>query len=146
MTGALDFDPWGEEAARAAPPSASPGLADLAGLAGLAISTRRESENASAPRPDPDDEAAVMARHYATPAAPVPYQPAAPDRLRDGLRRGALQRPTAWADATALPTRGASCSCCDGARWWREEEAPKGWRCRTCHPPPPGLGVVEVRT
>jgi hypothetical protein len=59
-----------------------------------------------------------------------------------------LQRPPSWSDLVALPSRGCSCSCCKGQRWWCEREAPKGWRCSTCHPPShmtPGA-VTEVRT
>jgi hypothetical protein len=49
--------------------------------------------------------------------------------LLDGYMRVALQRPPSWADPTALPSSGCFCSCCKGRRWWREREAPKGWRC-----------------
>jgi hypothetical protein len=62
--------------------------------------------------------------------------------------RAALQRPPSWSDPVALPSRGCFCSCCKGQRWWCECEAPKGWRCSTCHPPShltPGA-VTEVRT
>jgi hypothetical protein len=55
--------------------------------------------------------------------------------LLDGYLRAALQRPPSWADPTALPSRGCFCSCCKGRRWWREREAPKGWRCSVCYPP-----------
>ncbi|WP_376091226.1 hypothetical protein ACE7GA_21340 [Roseomonas sp. CCTCC AB2023176] len=96
-------------------------------------------------RPD-DPEAAAMAAHYAAPPSPAPYTPASADPLRDGLRRAAMLRPPAWADAAAIPSPGARCSCCVGHRWWRETHAPTGWRCTTCHPAPPGMNTVEVST
>lgn len=61
-------------------------------------------------------------------------------RLR-GLQATASARPPSWPDPDAVPSPGCWCSCCRGAHWWREREAPSGWRCRTCHPPvhlPPG--------
>jgi hypothetical protein len=65
-----------------------------------------------------------------------------------GSLRAELQRPPSWADSTALPSRGCFCSCCKGQRWWCEREAPKGWRCCTCHPPDhlPAEAVMEIRT
>ena len=59
-----------------------------------------------------------------------------------GLLDTARQRPPSWVDAAATPSAGCRCSCCRGQRWWCEREAPKGWRCGTCHPPlhlAPGL-------
>lgn len=52
-----------------------------------------------------------------------------------GYLNAAQQRPPSWTDSTALPSRGCFCSCCKGQRWWSERDAPKGWRCCTCHPP-----------
>ena len=48
----------------------------------------------------------------------------------------------------ALPSRGCFCSCCKGQRWWCERDAPKGWRCSTCHPPNdlPAKAVTEIWT
>ena len=68
-----------------------------------------------------------------------------------GFRRAALCRPVSWADPTAVPSPGAWCRCCQGARWWCEVVDPKGWRCATRHPPPPhvpGQGPAwrDVRT
>jgi hypothetical protein len=64
-----------------------------------------------------------------------------------------LQRPPSWSDPAALPQPADWCSCCSrrsraGGRWWREAEAPSGWRCWICHPPDgrPMTAVVEVRT
>ena len=53
----------------------------------------------------------------------------------DWLRLSANHVPPSWADPVALPPHGSHCSCCRGQRWWCEREAPKGWRCATCHPP-----------
>jgi hypothetical protein len=68
--------------------------------------------------------------------------------LVGGLHVAARARPPSWADPTALPPRGCFCTCCTGQRWWRECEAPKGWRCSTCHPPDhlPQDAVTEMRT
>jgi hypothetical protein len=62
--------------------------------------------------------------------------------------RFSLQRPPSRSDPVALPSRGCFCSCCKGQRWWCEREAPKGWRCSTCHPPSHLTpdAVTEVRT
>jgi hypothetical protein len=54
------------------------------------------------------------------------------------------QRPTSWADSSALPSLGCWCSCCRGPRWWCEREKPRGWRCGRCHPPD-HLPVGNVR-
>ena len=73
---------------------------------------------------------------------------AAQAALVAGLRVAARGRPPSWADPTALPSHGCFCTCCKGQRWWRECEAPKGWRCSTCHPPDhlPPDAVTEMRT
>jgi hypothetical protein len=68
------------------------------------------------------------------------------------LRLGGLLRPPCWSNLTSPPPPGAWCSCCGrftpeaGGRWWREAKDPSGWRCFTCHPPPPRVAVVDVRT
>ena len=88
------------------------------------------------------DGATVHRAHHA-PRAPIPTG----DDL-DGFRRAALMRPPSWADPAARPSAGSYCSCCRGRRWWCELEAPKGWRCYTCHPADgarPGE-TIEVRT
>jgi hypothetical protein len=66
----------------------------------------------------------------------IPPLPAASD----------LQHPPAWSGAATVPREGACCFRCAGSLWWREAEAPTGWCCSTCHPAPPGMAVVEVRT
>jgi hypothetical protein len=140
--------------------------ARLAGLGGLGI--RHPAASASDPVPvierGPlphgdygDAEAAAMAQHYAAPPSARPYRPSDPDPLRDGLLAGALMRPPFW-DGGA-PPRGAWCSCCGrsnpqaGGRWWRPRHprmdgtgTGPGWRCWTCHPPPPGCETEEIRT
>ena len=67
--------------------------------------------------------------------------------LFDDYMQAALQRPPSWADPTALPSPGCFCNCCKGQRWWRERDAPKGWRCWICHPPDhlPPETVTEIR-
>lgn len=72
------------------------------------------------------------------------------DPGEDTERRG-QRRMTSWADAALTPLARDWCSCCgkferQGGRWWREATAPTGWRCSTCHPPPPGMAVFEVVT
>ncbi len=70
-------------------------------------------------------------------------------RMLRGLLDAAMQRPPAWSDAGARPTPGCRCVRCCGGRWWCEAgEAPRGWRCWTCHPPDhlPADAVREVRT
>ena len=102
-------------------------------------------------------EAAVMqAAREAEAAGAYPVQPEAEHRAAlAGLMRAALMRPPSWADATTWPTPGAWCGCCSrqqpeaGGRWWQEAEAPKGWRCATCYPPPShlaGNALCEVET
>jgi hypothetical protein len=58
-----------------------------------------------------------------------------------------LQRPPSWPWVDKPPTAaGAWCGCCRGQRWWAEANKPRGWRCQLCHPPPPGVATVELRT
>ena len=89
-----------------------------------------------------------------TPSLP---EPGTPERVRFDTRQAAMvsgllnvarQRPPSWSDPAALPSRGCFCSCCKGQRWWCERDAPKGWRCWTCHPPAhlAPEAVTEVRT
>jgi len=91
------------------------------------------------------------------PPPPSLAEPNTPDRERGhaaqaamvaGLLDTARGRPPSWADPAAPPLRGCWCRCCRGTRWWREREAPSGWRCWTCHPPDhlPVDAVLEVRT
>lgn len=98
-------------------------------------------------------EAAAMVAFYAAEGAARPYQPGAPDPLRDGLLLGALQRPPAWSDPSLIPPPGAWCSCCGrfdrkGGRWWTAAPEPDGWACVTCHPPlhlkPEAIKVVTT--
>src|SRR5262245_44060639 len=55
--------------------------------------------------------------------------------IADEHLQAAQRRPPSWADHTAVPPLGCFCSCCKGRRWWCEQEAPRGWRCGSCHPP-----------
>ena len=45
-----------------------------------------------------------------------------------------LARPPSWASLDP-PPQGAWCLVCRGGRFWREREAPRGWRCASCRPP-----------
>jgi hypothetical protein len=108
---------------------------------------------------DLDLERAVIAEVRAAEAAgEVALKPEAAHRAHlAGLLRAALQRPPSWEGSAPPP--GAWCSCCSrhkpeaGGRWWQPRQprmdglgvAP-GWRCWACHPPPPGLAVVDVNT
>ena len=70
---------------------------------------------------------------------------------RVAIRAEGTWRPPAWAEEGDAPRSGDRCRCCRGQRWWRPAN-PRGdglglgWRCATCHPPPPGRAVWEVRT
>jgi len=70
---------------------------------------------------------------------------------RVAIRAEGTWRPPAWAEEGDAPRSGDRCRCCRGQRWWRPAK-PRGdwlrlgWRCGTCHPPPPGCAVWEVRT
>ena len=93
------------------------------------------------------EAAAMQAAREAEAAGTYPTLPEAEHRAAvAGLMRAALMRPPSWADTTTGPTPGAWCGGCSrhyaeaGGRWWREAEAPKGWRCATCYPPP-AMGV-----
>jgi hypothetical protein len=103
-----------------------------------------------------DSEREAMAAYYGGELSAPSYRPTDRDELRDGLRISALMRPSSWADPTP-PTRVCWCSCCStpqaGGRWWRPRHPRTdgtalgpGWRCMTCHPPPAGSEVEEVRT
>lgn len=52
--------------------------------------------------------------------------------------------PLAWGDVGVMPTPGARCYCCLGARWWCESVEPTGWRCAVCHPPG-HLELMQIR-
>ncbi len=85
-------------------------------------------ETASDAAFDAAERAAIIAEsEHGNAPAPVPH------RL-----------PPSWADASIIPTPGARCHCCKGARWWCEAVKPTGWRCAVCHPPG-GLPVANVR-
>jgi hypothetical protein len=103
---------------------------------------------------DADDEAereAIQAEPELPPEGSVERerQDRAQQRMVRGLVSAGMQRPPAWSDAGAWPTPGCRCARCGSGRWWCEVgEAPRGWRCRTCHPPDhlPADAVREVRT
>lgn len=55
---------------------------------------------------------------------------------QEAIRRRAL--PASWPAEAGLPTAGACCQGCGGARWWRKGE---GIVCGTCHPPNEGAAI-----
>jgi hypothetical protein len=77
-----------------------------------------------------------------------PPRSAAGNAVAAGPLTAAYRRPPSWSDPAAPPSPGCFCACCRGHRWWREREAPEGWRCWTCHPPNhlPFHQVYEIRT
>jgi len=75
--------------------------------------SEKETEGASDAALEATERAAIIAEsEHSNAAAPVPH------RL-----------PPSWADASAIPSAGARCHCCKGARWWCEAVKPNGWRC-----------------
>jgi len=83
------------------------------------------------------------------------WQPPTPTTLETPERRPALP----WVvlgDTKELPARcepgdkpvpsGASCYCCRGRSWWRRVDDAAAWLCRTCHPPVPGVAIIEQST
>ena len=102
----------------------------------------KETAPPRSPRSEPPDS-----------ASPVPLRESRGSEQRQDdaaalVGVAARGRPPSWADPTTPPSRGRFCKCCKGQRWWREREAPKGWRCSTCHPPDhlPQGAVTEMRT
>jgi hypothetical protein len=55
------------------------------------------------------------------------------------------ERPPAWTEVADTPRTGDRCNACRGNAWWTESAAPRGWRCRSCHPPAHAM-VRLVRT
>jgi hypothetical protein len=96
----------------------------------------------------PAQAAEERADRVAIAAEPLLPPPGSPERgMLNAYERAALQRPPSWSGADPVPTPGCWCSCCHGHRWWREREAPSGWRCSTCHPPVLSADrLAEVRT
>ena len=128
----------------------------MGSLRALAARLRAAAEpQAKGEAPPPADDAAEMqAAREAEAAGAYPVLPEAEHRTAlVGLMRAAMMRPPSWANATTRPPPGAWCGCCSrhcaeaGGRWWTEREAPKGWRCAVCYPPPShlaGNGVCEA--
>ena len=145
------FGSGGRDANGSAEPEADR-LAHLADVGAAAL---------AAPDPDLADERAVIAgtmRAEAAGALPVKSPADHRDHLA-GLELSALQRPPSGADAAAVPSPGSYCGRCSrhrpeaGGRWWAAANprtdglgVGPGWCCATCHPPPPGCAVREVRT
>lgn len=119
-------------------------------LRALAARLRAADEAQHAAEPAAKDAAdlareadAIKATREAEAAGAYPVLPKAEHGAAlGGLMRAALMRPPAWGERPdCRPAPGAWCGCCgrnppaEGGRWWQEREAPKGWRCFTCHPP-----------
>lgn len=79
----------------------------------------------------PLDDAASDAAFEATERAAI----IAERQHGDARARIVHKLPPAWGDVAVMPTAGARCYCCRGARWWCEAVEPSGWRCAVCHPP-----------
>jgi len=86
------------------------------------------------------ERAALMVEGASQPILPHPAR-VKPQSKREGACH---ILPPAWGDAAVIPTPGARCYCCLGARWWCEVAEPSGWRCAVCHPPG-HLGAGAVR-
>ena len=135
-----------ESGAPGAPP-AEPWLTHIARrvAAALAAGAERETD------PEgwlllirPDGDRMVIAPHIVAEldgAGLLPRLPAALERST----YAAWARPPEWWDGTDTPQPGDRCRC--GSRsFWTEADWRGGWRCTTCHPPPPGLAVDRVTT
>jgi hypothetical protein len=187
MTGALGFNPRAALARQDAPRPEGGEVSKLAGLAtptpsnthsapgpvgaevsklaGLATAPPPNTHSVGSPDEGPEPpgehdaaEAEAMAAYYGGELSAPSYRPSDRDRLRDGLRVAALQRPPSWSGSTPPPLKGAWCSCCgrshrSGGRWWRPRNPRNdglglgpGWRCWTCHPPPAPSEAEVVET
>jgi hypothetical protein len=106
------------------------------------------SDELAEAKAEPLDGEAERAAIRAEPPLPAPDTPererldATQRRTVAGLLNAALMRPTSWAQPDRPPPPGAWCSCCRGRTWWRERDAPRGWRCWLCHPAPRGHPAV----
>ncbi len=101
----------------------------------------------------PDGRRTTVAPHIVSSLAEAGLLPPQAQAHAQEVDASQLRRPPSWPDPADLPRPGEWCTCCSrftraGRRWWREAEAPSGWRCWTCHPPDgrPTTAVVEVRT
>jgi hypothetical protein len=136
--------------ARAARPEA--GDAWLGGIAAavraaLADGAEREAD------PDgwlilvrPDGRRSLTAPRTVAELAAAGLLPVLPEAL-ETLEAARCARPPSWSEAEDVPLPGDRCRC-GGRRWWCEAEAPRGWRCWTCHPPDhlPAGSVRGMRT
>jgi hypothetical protein len=107
----------------------------LAARLGLSLDDIDVGEATATPSPS-----TVPTRPDKSPTMDQP--PPALERVRRDMHReevagrltAALRRPPSWSDPAARPFPGCFCSCCRGQSWWAERQAPRGWRCRQCHP------------
>ncbi len=66
---------------------------------------------------------------------------------------GTKYPPSCSSDQQIHPMLGSRCGCCKGHIWWASLHPTTdgtgigpGWCCLTCHPPPPRVAILEVRT
>jgi hypothetical protein len=94
----------------------------------------------------PDGRRSLTAPRTVAELAAAGLLPALPEAL-ETLEAARCARPPSWSEAEDVPLPGDRCRC-GGRRWWCEAEAPRGWRCWTCHPPDhlPAGSVRGMRT
>jgi hypothetical protein len=125
----------------AAPSRPDPWLRSIAGCVARALAEgacRERDPGGYLVLVRPDGRRTTVAPHIVASLAEAGLLPP----VAAGAGGGCLQlrRPPSWSDPADLPQPGEWCTCCSrftraGGRWWREAEAPLGWRCWTCHPP-----------
>ncbi len=92
----------------------------------------------------PDGDRLVVAPNLVAELDAAGLLPVLPDAVERSTY-AERARPPEWWDGTDTPQPGDRCRC--GSRsFWTEADRQGGWRCLTCHPPPPGLAVQRVTT
>jgi hypothetical protein len=86
----------------------------------------------------------VVAPHIVAELDAARHLPALPEAVERSTY-AARARPAEWWDGNDEPKAGDRCRC-GGRRFWTERDRLGGWRCSTCHPPPPGLAVTPMKT
>jgi hypothetical protein len=81
----------------------------------------------------PDGRRSLTAPRVVTELDAAGLLPSLPDALQ-AVEAAVCARPPSWAEVEDAPRPGDRCRC-GGRRWWTEATEPRGWRCRTCHPP-----------
>jgi hypothetical protein len=124
-------------------------------MGALGFDPRAALARIQAEAPQPDAPSISRISDFSSgPPETSQFRPAVPaERAGNRPALASRMRLPAWSDDTPPPP-GAWCSCCGrhapqaGGRWWsprqpRDDGAgpARGWRCMTCHPPPPGCAV-----